>query len=971
MGAPVVAAKVRVPRSDALPRERLDALLGGLWSRRLGLVVAPAGSGKTTLLARLAATARAPVAWYRADNLDGSLPSFLSHLEAALRSALGDVPGGWSSIVDMAHALDTWTGERALLVIDDFHALEGTDAEQALERLIEYVPSWLVVAVGSRSRPALNLSRLRVSGGLLEVGGDDLRFRSWEVERLFRDFYRDPLPPVELATLARKTEGWAAGLQLFHLATRNKPSEERRRILAALDRRSRFLHEYLTWNVLDQLPAQHREFLLQTCVLGRLSGPICDRFTAGTGGDALLRELERRQVFLQPLEEEGHYRYHEVLRSHLEAVLHHQVGEPGVRDLHSASARVLEEFGALPEALHSYCRAENWSAVDRLLGRNGEQLAQGSARWIDTLPLSLLDHDPWLLLASARRHRAEGRWEAAVRAFQQAERAFGPAEAAVTCHRERLAVGAWLNLNPAPPADPLGVLRLLVQRDPLQPLGASLAGAAVRALLAGAASLLAGDVREAIRAFERCAASPDAAGAVQVGARLGLVAAGVLGGDAERAAAAASAGDAAEQLGQGFLARLAKLCSALRPGSDAGAEVAAVRAACEQAGDHWGVALADLVEGWAGLLGRDLEPGVAPNALKRARATFHGLGAEVLEAWATAFGALALADQGDGRASKVALDAERLATAKGAGGARLYSYLALAQVDRARTREYALLAASVQAATGLVPPVPLSPEPARVTVRLFGGFQLAVDGAVVDLQDVKPRARTLLRLLCVHAGRPVHRGAIQFALWPDADADAGTRNLNVALSSIRLALKRSGVAGRVAQPALLAREGDAYRLVLGPDSEVDLLDFQQQVAAGRRARDAGDLKEAAARFRAALDLYQGDLLPEDGMDEWVLEDRERARSLAVETAGGLAELLLEQGRAEAAVQASVEGLRADRFHDPLWRLLILAHESAGDRMAASRARRDYRAVLAEMGLSGVEPPGAPAGRSVDVSLTGW
>ncbi len=955
MGGPVVAAKLRVPRSDALARERVDALLAGLWSRRLALVVAPAGSGKTTLLARVAATANAPVAWYRADNLDGSLSSFLSHLEAALRSALGDLPGGWTSVVDMAHALDTWTGERALLVIDDFHALEGTPGEQALERLIEYAPSWLVLAVGSRSRPAINLSRLRVSGGLLEVGGDDLRFRSWEVERLFRDFYRDPLPPVELATLAHKTEGWAAGLQLFHLATRGKPAEERRRMLAALDRRSRFLHEYLTWNVLDQLPAEQREFLVQTCVLGRLSGPICDRFTAGTGSEALLGDLERRQVFVQPLEEEGHYRYHEVLRAHLEVVLLREAGEPGVRDLHGRSARVLEEFGALPEALRSYCRAENWTAVDRLLGRNGEQLAEGSARWIDSLPPSLLDHDPWLLLASARRHRAEGRWEAALNAFQQAERGFGPSEAAATCHRERQALGAWLNLNPAPPGDPLGVLRLVVQRDPLRFRDAWAAGTAVADLIAGAASLVAGDVRAAARSFERCVAAPDAAGGVQVGARLGLIAARVLSGDVDGAADVATTGDAAEQLGHGFLARLAKVCASLPPGGEAGAEAAGLRLTCEHLGDHWGAALVDLAEGWAALQDGGAQPGAAAAALARALAWFHRMGAEVLEAWACALLALATVDRSDSQAMRLALDAERLANARGVEGPKLFAYLTLAQADRARSREYAALAASVRAATGLAAPGRPSPEPARMTVRLFGGFELTVDGVAVELQDVKPRARTLLRLLCVHAGRPVHRGAIQLALWPDADADAGTRNLNVAMSSVRLALRRSGAAGHGAQPTLLVREGDAYRLALGPESHVDLLDFERDVAAGRRAREAGDAPGAVAGFRAALDLYRGELLPEDGVEEWVLDDREHARTLATEAARGLAELLLEQGRAEGAVQACLQGLQADRFHDPLWQSLVLAHERTGDRMAASRARHEYHSVLAEMGLSGLQP----------------
>ncbi len=958
MRGPVLAAKLRVPRADALVRERLDALLGGLWSRRLALVVAPAGSGKTTLLAHLAATAQAPVAWYRADNLDGSLASFLSHLEAALRSALGDLPGGWTSVVDMARGLDRWTGDRALLVIDDFHTLEGTPAEPALERLIEYAPGWLVVAVGSRSRPALNLSRLRVSGGLLEVGGEELRFRSWEVERLFRDFYRDPLPPVELATLAHKTEGWAAGLQLFHLATRCKPAEERRRILAALDRRSRFLHEYLTWNVLDQLPPEQRAFLVQTCVLGRLSGPICDRFTEGTGSDALLAELERRQVFLQPLEEDGHYRYHEVLRSHLEVVLLHELGEPGIRDRHGRSARVLEEFGALPEALHSYCRAENWTAVDRLLGRNGEQLAEGSARWIDSLPPALLDHDPWLLLATARRHRAEGRWDAAVSAFQQAERGFGASEAATTCHRERQAIGAWLNLNPPPAGDPLGALRLVVQRDPLRFRDPS-ASTAGGTLVAGAASLAAGDVREAARWFERCVAASDAAGAVQVGARLGLIAARVLSGDVESSADAVATEDAAERLGHGFLARLAKVCAALPPGgerAEIGAEAAAVRLISEHLGDHWGAALVDLAEGWAGLQDGGAEPGAAAAALARALAWFHRTGAGVLEAWASALLALATVDRDDGQAVRLALEAERLANARGVEGAKLFAYLALAQADRARSREYAALAASVQTATGLAPPGRPAPEAACLTVRLFGGFALAVDGVAVDLQDVKPRARTLLRLLCVHAGRPVHRGAIQLALWPDADADSGTRNLNVAMSSIRLALRRSGAAGHGEQPTLLVREGDAYRLALGTESHVDLLDFERHVAAGRRAREeSGDLGGAVAGFRAALDLYRGELLPEDGVEEWVLDHREHARSLATDAARDLAELLLEQGRADAAVHACLQGLQADRFHDPLWQLLVLAHERAGDRMAASRARHEYHSVLAEMGLSGVQP----------------
>ncbi len=237
--AAVVSAKVLIPHVNSLARERVDSLLNRIWQYRVGLVVAPAGSGKSTLLAGFAAAADVPVAWYRAESWDAKTVTLLDHLRSAFAAALGPIPDAWDSVETAAHALEPWGGRRALLVIDDLHTLEDSPAELTLERLIDYAPPGITFLIGSRALPGFNLSRLRVSGTLLEIGSEDLRFRSWEVERLFRDFYREPLPPEELAELARRTEGWAAGLQLFHLATSGKSALERRRILTALGSRSR------------------------------------------------------------------------------------------------------------------------------------------------------------------------------------------------------------------------------------------------------------------------------------------------------------------------------------------------------------------------------------------------------------------------------------------------------------------------------------------------------------------------------------------------------------------------------------------------------------------------------------------------------------------------------------------------------------------------------------------------------------
>ncbi|MGA7913561.1 MAG: AAA family ATPase, partial [Candidatus Dormiibacterota bacterium] len=574
-----------------------------LWGRRLGLVVAPAGSGKTTLMARFASTSAVPTAWYRSESWDAGEDHLLRNLARAFAGILGDSAREWRTVEDAASSLEHWPGERMLLVIDDAHTIAGTPAERALERFIDYAPPSLLTLVASRTLPGFNLSRLRVSGALVEITGEDLRFRSWEVENLFREFYHEPLPPVELAELARRTEGWAAGLQLFHLATSGKSAAERVRVLRALSGGSRPVREYLARNVLDELPESFRRFLIDSCVLGRLSGRICDRFLNRTDSNEVLQELERRQIFTTALGDGGDYRYHEVLRSHLEHVLVGEMGEAALRVRYHDAGAVLEEYAAIPEAVHAYCRAEDWAAVDRILGGNGAQLAQGTGVWIDALPPAILEHDPWLLLASARRHRAEGRWRTAVETYQLAEGGFGSSEAMHLCRRERQTLVAWLTSVPTHPIDSIGLLRLAVSRDPIG-VKSQLTGqtSAQGRLVSGLASLLAGEVVEAKRLLALAGESSDASDVLAAGAALGGAIASLLAGDQNGTKALEQAVERADDLGQGFMARLGRSCTALGLRTGSAAEAAAVRGACERIGDEWGAAVAGLFEGWSAVL---------------------------------------------------------------------------------------------------------------------------------------------------------------------------------------------------------------------------------------------------------------------------------------------------------------------------------------------------------------------------------
>jgi len=964
---PVPQARVSPPRLCALPRERLRRVLDRVWEQRAGLVVAPAGSGKTTLLAHFAAGCGAPVAWYRAEAGDREPVALLHALVHAVSSIVGEPPREPVSLEALVAALETMPSDGALLVVDDLDTLAGAPAEAVLERLLEYAPPQVHLLFASRSVPGFNLSRLRVSGNLLELGADDLRFRSWEVEELFRDFYAEPLPPEDLAELTRRTAGWAAGLQLFHLATRGRPAGERRRVVAELGSRSRMVREYLARNVLDQLTGEFRAFLLGTCVLGRLTGPLCDALLGRSESAEILRALERQQIFTVAIGDDAVYRYHEVLRSHLEVALVEEVGEDEAKRRYRWAGLLLQRAGALPDALRAYCRAEAWDSAVALLGHEGRRLADGHGSWPDELPPGLSEQDPWVLLAQARRKVAVGRLSEAVATYERAAGLFGATSAADVCQRERRAVTVWLDPSPAPRTDWLCLLRAATQHDPqaVAQEASRLPGASGHFTRA-VAMLLAGHVEQARQRLVALSGEPDVPPVIGVLSRVVATALALATGSsgAERLS---DLHDDVEALDVPWLMTLCRsIAVLLGPCGDADP----VRIADRHDGDPWGAALVSLLDGalriWKG------RPAAEP--FEKAALGFRNLGAGVVETWARSGLALALANEGHPDAHQTALTAIRCARSAGVPGAEAPALLALGLVAGEGGDEYLVLARGVAEQGGLRLPPGLSPRPepvevsngvgdhgptgarcgrrraavAPVSLRCFGVFDLQLGGRVLDCGALKPRPRAALHLLALHAGRPVHRESLIEALWPEVDAGTGMRNLHVAISTIRRFLAPDADRG---SPSIVDREGETYRLALPEPAAVDILEFEAGVATGRAAHGSGDADLAIEVLERALHAYGGELLPEAGPAEWVVMPRERYRMQASEATLTLAELHLARGDAARAVTVAERGLRIDRYRDAQWRLLITACELAGDRAAAIRARRSYDEMLSELGLT--------------------
>jgi len=435
----LLATKLHVPwpQPGFVPRRRLVEALGEGLARGRVLVCAPAGFGKTVLLADWARGGGRPVAWLGLDGGDSDPARFWRYAVAALDRArpglaerVGPLPSGSFEGLVMAliNELAADPGpDEVLLVLDDYHLVDSGPVHESVAFLLENLPSGLRVVVSGRADPPLPLARLRARGQLAELRAADLRFTPEEAAALLGETAGPDLPGTAVAALVARTEGWAAGLQLAGLSLRGHADPAG--VVAAFSGSHRFVLDYLADEVLDGQPGQVREFLLDTSVLERLTGELCDAVTGRAGSQVMLADIERAGLFLVPLDEvRGWWRYHHLFADLLRARL--QAEQPGrVQALHRAAAAWCEEHDLADDAVRHALAAGDpaWAArlverhVETLLGRSeGETLR----RWLAALPAESVRARPRLCLAQAYGAAQGFQVEALEALLDDAERAF-------------------------------------------------------------------------------------------------------------------------------------------------------------------------------------------------------------------------------------------------------------------------------------------------------------------------------------------------------------------------------------------------------------------------------------------------------------------------------------------------------------------------------------------------------------------
>ncbi|GHO77435.1 hypothetical protein KSD_52060 [Ktedonobacter sp. SOSP1-85] len=436
---PLLETRLRPPRLPAqlVERDPLLALLDGSRQQKLTLVHAPVGFGKTTLVSRWLTRRQAQVplfvAWLSLEAGDNDPLRFWSTLIAACQ--LSDAQIGQTALEQLSQStrqpftqaplqaalafllndLSRFVQE-GVVVLEDYHLIEHAQIHETLAFFIENLPASLHVIILTRSLPPLPLVRWRARGDLLEIQTSQLRFSLEEMALFLQQFLQQALAEEFLHTLYTQLEGWAAGLRLLALSLQSQRTPQA--IEAALkqmsadstiERAHRPIQEFFLSEVLAAQPEPLQLFLLQTSLLGRLSGSLCDALTGRHDGAEWLEMVARNGFFLDALDSAGEwYRYHTLFAEAMRAEAERRLGTGTLRELSAQASSWYEEHAMLAEAIEAALFAQDFERAGRLIEHLNEHAYSNEyhtmRRWLEQLPQNLLAAHPVLcfLLAQAR-----------------------------------------------------------------------------------------------------------------------------------------------------------------------------------------------------------------------------------------------------------------------------------------------------------------------------------------------------------------------------------------------------------------------------------------------------------------------------------------------------------------------------------------------------------------------------------------
>ncbi|MGJ3240733.1 MAG: LuxR C-terminal-related transcriptional regulator [Anaerolineae bacterium] len=414
----ILATKLYAPpiRSELVMRQRLLDKLSAPRHRKLTLISAPAGFGKTTLVSEWIAQADLSFAWLSLDANDADPIRFLTYLLKALQMVHLDFGHDLVDILQTSQTLQAdlivsqiinelvMLDQGMVLVLDDYHALDSTAIDDIIAFLLDHLPPQLHLVITTREDPSFSTARLRARGELLEFRADDLRFTVSEATAFLNQQMGFDLQLEAVEKLEARTEGWIAALQMVAISMRDRVDTTD--FIDNFTGSHRYILDYLVDEVLRYQPPEIVDFLLQTALLDRMCGALCNAVTERHNGQEMLELLEQKNMLVVPLDDERQwYRYHHLFADVLQARARKDYPQH-VSIWLSRASQWHEDKGLRSDAIQYALAAKDFEQSANLIELSWPFVAQNIQaaeflKWSKMLPDDILESRPVLVAAYA------------------------------------------------------------------------------------------------------------------------------------------------------------------------------------------------------------------------------------------------------------------------------------------------------------------------------------------------------------------------------------------------------------------------------------------------------------------------------------------------------------------------------------------------------------------------------------------
>ena len=444
MNTPILQTKLIIPHlhPNLVSRSRLsEKIENGLQAdHKLTLVAAPAGFGKTTAVSTwVRQNSNRQVAWLSLDESDDTATLLWTYLLASIRTVLPDfaeeafaalttspptlINNILPVIVNELAALE----ETLVLVLDDYHVIANQEIHDSITFLLDHQPQQVHLVIATRADPPLAIARLRAQRYLTELRTEDLRFTNHEAMLLLNDMMSLGLSEEDVKFLEKRTEGWGVGLLLAAQSMQGRADKSE--FISAFSGSQHYVLGYLIEEVLNRQSKEDRKFLLQTSILDRFCGSLCDAVVGIKNSEDTIVQLSKDNLFIIPLDQDHVWcRYHHLFADLLINFLYKEFAQEDILQLHRRASKWYQAAEDFEKAIKYALSGQDYECAADLIEQIVDQVvARGQIKtllgWMEAIPAQVINSRPRFLMHQGWVVFLSGRVSLASQILQQAKQA--------------------------------------------------------------------------------------------------------------------------------------------------------------------------------------------------------------------------------------------------------------------------------------------------------------------------------------------------------------------------------------------------------------------------------------------------------------------------------------------------------------------------------------------------------------------